>query len=232
MKNFVVLFAFFALISLTSCSEVSDNALLTNPVLDKSNISSTVTLPSPVYPYPYLYNFSKVSGVKYVDLAEENAVECYLTDGGSKYQHVYVVATPYNDGFTRTYFIDKITENSFKINGLSLNNVSDLVVYAYTIDFAVEGIDPVFSNNSILNELVISSWKVDNTKIVVECFETWPSSLKYVFAEIQTKLGPQFVFLQKPYASKFEIPEYGKFGVNDIKLFAYNTVTEAKFVTN
>lgn len=80
MKNLVVLFAVLFLFSLTSCSDVNDNSFLTNPVMEKTVPGISETTPSPVYPYSYLYNFSKVDGLKLLNLEEENAVEFYMTE--------------------------------------------------------------------------------------------------------------------------------------------------------
>lgn len=77
-----------------------------------------------------------------------------------------------------------------------------------------------------MNEVAIKGWKLDKSDVKVECSGTWTSSLKYIFAEINTKTGSCLVFLQRPYATTFVIPEYGKYGVKEIKLFGYQTVME------
>lgn len=98
MKNLVVLFvAFFSLV-LVSCSDVSDNSFLTNPVMEKSGVDiGSVTQNSPTYPYSYLFNFSTVEGLKYLSLEGENAIEFYMTETAQKYRHVYLIVTYFNE---------------------------------------------------------------------------------------------------------------------------------------
>lgn len=232
MKNLVVLFAVLFLFSLTSCSDVNDNSFLTNPVMEKTVPGISETTPSPVYPYSYLYNFSKVDGLKLLNLEEENAVEFYMTESSKKFVQLFVLVTYAQDISPKMFFIDNIENESFKVIGLDLNKVQKVEVYGVPSgNFTQEAVSP-FENNSIMNEVVVNGWKVDNSSVVVECAGTWPSSLKYVFAEITTKDKSFFVFLQRPWSTKFSIPEYGKYGVSGIRLFGYQTLMEATVAQN
>jgi len=226
MKNLVSFFAVLFLFALTSCSEVNDNSLLTNPVMDKSN--SEVT-PAPVYPYPYLNSFSKIEKLTYVSSEGGNAIEFSLPEGSAKFAHLYVVVD-FIQGTglpisPKMFFIDQIFETTFKVEGIRIDQVQNLSVYGFEANGTSEGIYP-FVNNSDMNEVSVKDWKLDKSDIKVECSGTWPSSLKFVFAEINTKTGSCLVFLQRPYTTTFVIPEYGKYGVQGIKLFGYQTVME------
>jgi len=227
MKNLAVLFAVLFLFSFTSCSDVNDNSFLTNPVMEKTNPTISGSLPSPVYPYSYLFNFTKVEGLKYLNLEEENAVEFIMTDGTNKFVQLFVVVTYIQSMSPNMFFIDKIDTESFKVLGLNLNQIKEITVYGIPLGNSTSEASSPFINNSIMNEVLVNGWKVDNSSVVVECAGIWPSSLKYVFAEIITKDKSFFVFLQRPWSTKFVIPEYGKYGVEEIRLFGYQTVMEA-----
>lgn len=227
MKNLVVLFAVAFLFTLTSCSDVNDNSFLTNPVMEKSNPTISETLPSPVYPYTYLFNFAKVEGLKLINLEEENGVEFYMTESSKKFVQLFVVVTYTQDVAPSMYFIDKIEDYTFKVIGLELNQIQKVDVYGLPLGNFTEEVASPFSNNSAMNEVAVSAWKIDNSRINVECAGIWPSSLKFIFAEITTKDKSFFVFLQRPWSTKFVIPEYGKYGVEGIRLFGYQTLMEA-----
>lgn len=227
MKNLAVLFAVLFLFSLTSCSDVHDNSFLTNPVMEKTNTTITGSLPSPVYPYSYLFNFTKVEGLKYLNLEEENAVEFIMTDGTNKFVQLFVVVSYFHSISPKMFFIDKIGTESFKVLGLNLNQIREIAVYGIPLGNSISEASSPFVNNSIMNEVLVNGWKVDNSSVVVECGGIWPSSLKYIFAEIITKDKSFFVFLQRPWSTQFVIPEYGKYGVEEIRLFGYQTVMEA-----
>jgi hypothetical protein len=232
MKNLVVLFAVAFLFTLTSCSDVNDNSFLTNPVMEKTNPTSSETQPSPVYPYSYLFNFAKVDGLKLVNLENENGVEFYMTESSKKFVQLFVVVTYIQDAAPTMYFIDKIEANTFKVIGVELNQIQKVEVYGLPLGNFTQDVVSPFQNNSTMNEVAVSSWKIDNSRINVECAGIWPSSLKYIFAEIITKDKSFFVFLQRPWSTKFVIPEYGKYGVEGIRLFGYQTVMEATVAQN
>jgi hypothetical protein len=227
MKNLAVLFAVLFLFSLTSCSDVNDNSFLTNPVMEKTNPSITGSLPSPVYPYSYLFNFTKVEGLKYLNLEEENAVEFIMTEETNKFVQLFVVVTFLQEISPKMFFIDKIGTESFKVLGINLNQIQDITVYGIPLGNSTSEASSPFVNNTVMDEVLVNGWKVDNSSVVVECVGIWPSSLKYVFAEIITKDKSFFVFLQRPWGTKFVIPEYGKYGVEGIRLFGYQTIMEA-----
>jgi hypothetical protein len=227
MKNLVVLFAVAFLFTLTSCSDVNDNSFLTNPVMEKSNPTISESLPSPVYPYTYLFNFAKVEGLKLMNLEEENGVEFYMTESSKKFVQLFVVVTYTQDVAPSMYFIDKIEDYTFKVIGLELNQIQKVDVYGLPLGNFTEEVASPFLNNSAMNEVAVSAWKIDNSRINVECAGIWPSSLKFIFAEITTKDKSFFVFLQRPWSTKFVIPEYGKYGVEGIRLFGYQTLMEA-----
>jgi hypothetical protein len=235
MKNLVILFSVLFLFSLTSCSDVNDNSLLTNPVMEKSSLPTNEEItPSPVYPYPYLYNFSKVEGLTYLTLEGENAIEFNIPEGTAKFTHLFVVVN-FAQGIglpiaPKMYFIDQISETGFKVDGIKVNQVQSLSVYGFELSGTLAVIYP-FVNNSTMNEVAVKGWKLEKNNIKVECSGIWPSSLKYVFAEINSKTGSSLVFLQRPYATTFIIPEYGKYDVKGIKLFGYQTVMEGDAVS-
>lgn len=227
MKNLVVLFAVIFLFTLTSCSDVNDNSFLTNPIMEKTVPSASETTPSPVYPYSYLFNFTKVEGLKLVNLEEENGVEFIMADESKRFVQLFVVVTNVQDVSPKMFFIDEISNQTFKVLDLDFNQIQKVEVYGLPLgNFTQEAVSP-FVNNSIMNEVFVCGWKLDGSKINVECSGTWPSSLKYVFAEIISKDRSFFVFLQRPWSTKFVIPEYGKYGVEEIRLFGYQTVMEA-----
>jgi len=226
MKNLVILFVVFFSLFLASCSDVIDNSMVTNPVIEKTTGSgSGEIVPSPIYPYPYLYNFSEVKGVKFESPEGFNSVNFIIPDYEVTFSQFYVVVSFNNLPTTKTYFINLINQNSFKVDGILANQISDVKVYAMRSSVGSEGVTPL-QNNTVLNQLAINGWKLDRSKIVVEC-PAWPSSLKFVYAQITTKENNYFIFLQKPYSNKFIIPEYGKYGVQSVKLFGYHTVTES-----
>lgn len=231
MKNLVIVLSVLFLFSLTSCSDVNDNSLLTNPVFEKSSLPSNEEItPSPVYPYPYLLNFSKIEELTYLTLEGENAIEFYMAEGTEKFAHLFVVVN-FVQGIglpiaPKMYFIDQIGETSFKVEGIRVDQVQNLSVYGFEVNNASREEVYPFINNSAMNEVVVNGWKLDNSNIYVQCSGVWPSSLKYVFAEITTKSGNYLVFLQRPYTTSFVIPEYGKYRVQGLKLFGYQTVMD------
>ena len=231
MKNLVILLSVLAFFSLTSCSDVNDNSLLTNPVLEKSSISlNEEIIPSPIYPYPYLFNFSNVEKLKYFTFEGENAIVFNTPEGLSKFAHLFVVIdyAPGN-GLPKApqmFFIDEISKTTFKVEGIKANQVRKVSVYGFDATSTITPAVYPFINNSAMNNTAVKGWKSDESDIHIECAGTLPSSLKYVFAEINTKTGNFLIFLQCPTSSKFVIPEYGKYGVEGLKLFGYQTVTE------
>jgi hypothetical protein len=192
----------------------------------------SVNHPSPTYPYSYLFNFTSVEGLKYLSVEGENAIEFYMTETGQKYRHVYVIVTYFNEVSPRMFFIDEFNDQSFRLNGVNLNQVHDISVYGLPLgNFSTEVVSP-FNNNTSMNEVAVKDWKSSGGTIKVECDGIWPSSLKSIFAEIITKDKSYFVFLQKPWSTSFVIPEYGKYGVVGIRLFGYQTVMEYVDKTN
>lgn len=232
MKNLVVLFfAFFSLV-LVSCSDVSDNSFLTNPVLEKSSETGPIQLTTPNYPYAYLYNFSKVEGVKYLNLEGQDVIEFYLEANAPRYSHLYVSVTYFNEVSSKLFFIDDIENQTFKLLGENLSRIQNITVYGVPLgNFSNEVVSP-FANNTSMNSVLLNGWKVKDGTIYVECGGIWPSSLKSMFAEIFTKDKSYFVFLQRPWNTSFEIPGYGKYGVVGIKLFANHTLMESSDLSN
>ena len=236
MKNFISFFAVLFLFALTSCSDVNDNSLLTNPIMEKTTpFGSEVTTP-PVYPYPYLFNFSELKELKFTTVEGENSIDFSIPEGSSKFAHLYVVVN-FVDGIglpttPKMYFIDDISENTFKVEGVTASEVKNISVYGLEVNGTSRDVISPFTNNSAMSEVPVTAWKIDNSKIVVECAGIWPTSLKFVFAELATKYGSFLVFLQRPYASNFVIPEYGKYGVESVRLFGYQTVMEKYVAQN
>lgn|GEM_PF-1716796 len=229
MKNLVVLFAVAFLFTLTSCSDVNDNSFLTNPIMEKSSAGSINTPPTG-YPYPYLYNFSEIKELKYTTLEGTNTTEFYMNESTSNYSQIYVIAN-YGGFITESapkmFFINEIKNNSFSVEGLNLDQVKNLSVYGLKTSLIGPNLIP-FLNNSSFNELAINKWRLSGSSIAVECANEWPYSIKFVFAEMITEHGNFLVFLQKPISPKFEIPEYGKYGVLSVQLFGYQSVLEAE----
>ena len=232
MKNLVSLFAVLFLFSLTSCSDVNDNSFLTSPIMEKSNQSIPEIDPSTTYPYTYLFNFNEVKELKYTTLEGENSIEFYLSEASSQYKHLYVIVNYIQDRGPKMFFIDKFSDYSFKVQGVEMNEVGKISVYGIEAGSAEENITYPFRNNSVMDQLHINAWKSDNKEVVIDCGGIWPSSLKYVFAELDTKHGSFLIFLQRPYVSNFIIPEYGKYGVEAVKLFGYQTIMEGSLARN
>jgi hypothetical protein len=228
MKNLVVLFVVFFSLVLVSCSDISDNSFPTSPAIEKSLVQGQdVHSTPPVYPYPYLFSFSEVKGIKFIASTEDaTTLDCYMSDNQSKQVQLYVVVTYKNILLTKMFYINKIDANFFKVKGINLSQVEKISVYSLNNDNISNLTETPFSNNTELNEIAIGAWKPDNNKIVVEASGIWPSNLKYVFAELTTKQGNILVFLQRPFSSNFIIPEYGSLGVTGLKLLGYHTVME------
>lgn len=231
MKNLVILFVVFFSLFLTSCSDVTDNSMLTNPVMEKSVNTGTLVTPSPKYPYPYLFNFTQVGGVKYSSTELFNSVQFYLADfEQSPFSQLYVVVTFSNDKSSRTYFIDEIELNTFKIDGINAREIAEVEVFGYKANpFGEATTYP--TNNTELNSIQLNSWSLFQGNIQMDCSQ-FPTSLKYVFAEITTKQLKYFVFLQKPFSNKFVIPNYGKLEVENVRLYGLHTLTESEFAVN
>lgn len=227
MKHLVSLFAVLFLFALTSCSDVNDNSFLTSPIMEKSISSGSEGLPS-AYPYPYLFNFNEVKELKFTAIEDENSIEFYIPENSPKYVHLFVVAHYVQDIETKMYYIDDISDYNFKVEGLVLNQLLKISVYGLEANSTESNVVYPFTNNSAMNDVAINIWKTDNREIAIECAGIWPTSLKYIFAELETKHGSFLVFLQRPYSTNFVIPEYGKYGVEGVKLFGYQTVMEAK----
>jgi hypothetical protein len=192
--------------------------------------SESVETPPTGYPYPYLYNFSEIRELKYTTLEGTNTTEFYMLEGTFKYSQIYIIAN-YGDLITESapkmFFINEINNNTFSVEGLNVNQIKSLSVYGLKNSLIGPNIVP-FKNNASLDELGINNWRISDTNIAVECTDEWPSSIKFAFAELKTKQGNFLVFLQKPITPKFEIPEYGKYGVLSVQLFGYQSVLEVE----
>lgn len=229
MKNLVVLFAVIFLFTLTSCSDVNDNSFPTNPVMEKSS-SGSVNTPPTGYPYPYLLNFSEIKELKYITQEGTNTTEFYMNESTFDYSQVYVIVN-YGDFITESapkmFFINEIKNNFFSVEGLNLEQVKSLSVYGLKNSLIGTNVVP-FHNNSSLSELAINKWVLSGSSITVECVNEWPSSIQFAYAELKTERGNFLIFLQKPTSPKFEIPEYGKYGVGSVQLFGYQSLLEAE----
>jgi hypothetical protein len=194
-----------------------DNSLPTNPVLEK-NGNDNLFSPSS-HPYPYLFNFNKIEGVKYSRLSlDDNAIELYLPPVSPKYLHFYVIVSYINDKPTSMFFIDKFNDGSFIISGLNASEVLDVSVYGFG---SRNDIASPFSNNTMMKEIT-HIWGTDGENLKVEYSGVRASNFKYVFAEIETRVGTHLIFLHKPVSQSFSIPGYGK-GAVDLKLYGYQT---------
>lgn len=225
MKNLVILFVTFFALFLVSCSDVTDNSMLTNPIMEKSITTTSDLRPSPVYPYSYLYSFTKVEEVKYLTPENENSIECFMSVS-SKFIHLYAVVEYTKNSSPKMFFINEIADNSFKIEGIKTDDVSKISVYGFALICISRDQTYPFVNNSYMNSITNIEWKQENSDISVRYSGIVPSSLKYIYAEISTNKGDFLVFLQRPYSNKFVIPEYGKYNVTDVKLFEYHSFTE------
>lgn len=118
MKNLLLVLSVLFLFGLTSCSDVMDNSFPTNLGLEKDGGNDIFTPSS--HPYPYLFNFTKIEGVKYsrVNL-DENAIELYLPTVTRRYVQFYVVVSYINDKPNNLFFIDKFNDGSFIVSGLN-----------------------------------------------------------------------------------------------------------------
>ncbi len=151
-------------------------------------------------------------------------MDFYLPAERFGYSQVFLVINYPYDANSRVIFIDKIEDNSFNVDGITIDQVRNIKVYALTSHS--ETASP-FANNTKINEITYNSWKIDNGDIVIEWSDVLPSSVKYVFAEIKNKDNSYFLFLQKPVGSTFTIPKYGKYGAESVTLFGYQTVMES-----
>lgn len=227
MKHFFIHLSVLLLVGLTSCSDVNDNSFLTNPIMEKAGASDAEIVPAPVYPYPYLFNFTEVKGIKYTTVEGENAVDFFITDEGRQYSQIFVVIKFPYDANSRVIFVDQIEDKSFKVEGITTDQIGNLEVYALdNHNINNETVSP-FPNNTVINELSYNNWKISNGDIVVEWSGVLPSSVKFVFAEIQNKGNNYFLFIQKPVGSTFRIPQYGKYGAESVTIFGYQTVMES-----
>ncbi|HMN18253.1 MAG: hypothetical protein LC124_08240 [Ignavibacteriales bacterium] len=217
MKNLLLVLSVLFLFGLTSCSDVMDNSFPTNPGLEKDGGNDIFTPSS--HPYPYLFNFTKIEGVKYsrVNL-DENAIELYLPTVTRRYVQFYVVVSYINDKPNNLFFIDKFNDGSFIVSGLNSSEVLDVSVYGFG---SRNDIVPPFSNNTMMKEIT-HIWGTDGENLKVEYLGVRPTNFKYVFAEIETREGSQFIFLHKPVSQSFTIPGYGK-GAVGLKLYGYYT---------
>jgi hypothetical protein len=227
MKNLVVLFVAIFSFVLVSCSDVLDNSLPTSPILEKSITHDGTIVPNG-FPYSYLFSFSEVKGIKFSTSTEsETILECYMSDNQSKYTQLFVVVNFNNYSIApKMFFINKIDKAFFKVNGININQVNNISVYGLSLDNISTYTESPFTNNTEMSELGVANWKSDGTDIHVEAAGIWPSNLKYVFAELTTKQGKVLVFLQRPTSGDFIIPQYGKYGVNNLRLLGYHTVVE------
>lgn len=232
MKHLISLFAVLFLFALTSCSDMNDSSLLTNPVMEKTTPSGSEVTTPPVYPYPYLFNFTALKELKFTTVEGQNSIDFYMPEGSPKFAHLFITVSYYQEVGPKMFFVDEISDNSFKVSGITVSEVQKISVYGLEINGNSRDAVSPFTNNIAMNEVAVSGWKVDNSDIVVEGFGIWPTSLKYVFAELNTKSGSLLVFLQLPYASNFVIPEYGKYEVESLRLYGYQTIMEKYVAQN
>ncbi|MFN3873566.1 MAG: hypothetical protein ACK4R9_11250 [Ignavibacterium sp.] len=227
MKNTILFFAILVSISFFACSDYnSESSLITEPALQRP-ISGT---PGQIYPYPFLFQFEKIKDVTYSRVESQGALEIYIKEDVSKFSHFYVTFDYAIDVPSSLFYLENKGSETLVLEDVNPNYIQNINVYGASVfDISREQILP-YSDGFALNNLPIKGWKEEKADIHVYS-NFLPYYVKWVYGEIDTKMGKFLVFLEKPKGEEFIIPEYNKYGVIDLKLYGYLSPLEKNFVS-
>lgn len=216
MKKSILFFTVLVSISFFACSDFnSDSSLFTEPL--QKPVSETQ---SQIYPYPFLFQFEKIKDVAFSQVESIGAVEIYIKEDVSKFSHFYVTVDYAVDMPTALIYFENNGSETLVLENVSANYIQNVNVYGASVfNISREQILP-YPNGFSFKELPINGWKEEKSDIHVYG-EFLPYYVKWVFGELDTKLGKFLVFLAKPKGEEFIIPEYNKYGVIDLKLYGY-----------
>ncbi|AFH48609.1 Hypothetical protein IALB_0897 [Ignavibacterium album JCM 16511] len=227
MKNTILFFAILVSISFFACSDYnSESSLITEPTLERPIVGT----PNNNFPYPFLYTFEKIKDVTFSRIDSKGAVEIYIKDDPSKYSDFYVTLDYVVDIPKELIYVQNNGEGILVLENVRAEYITNINVYgAKNIDISREQVLP-YSDGHRLAPLQIDGWKTEKENIHVY-YKVMPYYVKFVFGELNTKLGDFLVFLAKPKGEEFVIPEFNKYGVFDLKLYGYVTPLERNFAS-
>ncbi len=227
MRNTILFFAVLISISFFACSDYSsDSSFITEPSLERP-ISGT---PVRTFPYPFLFQFEKIKDVTFSGVESQGNLEIYIKEDVSKYSHFYVTLDYAIDVPSSLFYLENKGSETLVLENVNQNYLQNINVYGASVfDISREQVLP-YSDGFGLKYLPIQGWKVEKSDIHVYS-DYLPYYVKWVYGEIDTKMGKFLVFLEKPKGDEFVIPEYNKYGVIDLKLYAYLTPLEKDFVS-
>jgi hypothetical protein len=227
MKNTILFFAVLVSISFFACSDYnSESSLITEPALERPIVGT----PGSNFPYPFLFTFEKIKDVTFSRVEAEGGVEVYLKDDPSKYSDFYVTIDYVIDVPQDLIYIANNGEGTFLLENVRAEYILNINVYgAKVTDISREQVLP-YGNGYALSPVPVLGWKTEKENIHVY-HNTLPYYVKFIFAEMNTKLGDYLVFLAKPKSDEFVIPEFNKYGLIDLKLYGYITPLERNFAS-
>lgn len=227
MKNTILFFAVLVSISFFACSDYnSESSLITEPALERPIVGT----PSNNFPYPFLFTFEKIKDVTFSRVEVKGAVEVYLKDDPSKYSDFYVTIDYIIDIPQSLIYIANNGEGTFLLENVHSEYIQNINVYgAKVVDISREQVLP-YGNGYALSSVPVLGWKTEKEDIHVY-HNSLPYYVKFIFGELNTKLGDYLVFLAKPKSDEFVIPEFNKYGLIDLKLYGYVTPLEKNFAS-
>lgn len=227
MKNTILFFAVLVSISFFACSDYSSNSsLITEPVLERPMVGT----PLQNFPYPFLYTFEKIKDVTFSRVESKGAVEVYIKDDPSKYTDFYVTIDYVIDIPQGLIYMENNGEGYLLLENVRPEYISSINVYgSKSFDISREQVLP-YGNGYALSPIPVAGWKTEKENIHVY-HKTLPYYVKFIFGELNTKLGDYLVFLAKPKSEEFIIPEFNKYGLINLKLYGYVSPLEKNFAS-
>lgn len=224
MKKTILFFAVLVSISFIACSDFNnESSLITEPTLERPIVGTPVNN----FPYPFLFTFEKIKDVTYSRVETKGSVEVYIKDDPTKYSEFYVTVDYIIDMPKELIYIENNGEGVFLLENVRPEYITNINVYgAKYVDISREQVLP-YGNGYELKSLPLNGWKTEKENIHVYS-QVMPYYVKFIFGELNTKMGDYLVFLAKPKYEEFIIPEFNKYGVIDLRLYGYITPLEAK----
>lgn len=218
MKHSIIFSAIMVAFLFAACSQNGDNLSVVSPSFEKSGVVE----PPQTFPYDYLECFDAIRVANWYSSGDVNYLEFTAEKLRSEYIHFFAVIELENSGQILTdkmYFLPKSGNNVFRIYGVKSAEVKDIRLYGLDGTQHPDDINLPYEPETKFDVLKVDTWYVDfNNNIQVHA-SLWPVEMSELYAELFTKRGRCLVFLQKPSAQNFAIPDFGEYGVGDVNLY-------------
>jgi hypothetical protein len=219
MKFFTVLLvSFFVAFVLSSCSNVEQDYSPVSPEINKVTVQNTDGA------FRYLQTFQQVGVESFGPSIGAATDEGLVVTCQSKYWPAYVQAAlvvlehssllqPVQDEFV---IVNKPKSNVLVLPGYSVQNLTNVKVYYYTIDFGT--VPNGLPDFTPVNKMKVASWNTTGNSIEV-LSNDWTTALTDCFIEVQMKSKNLMVYIAKPQNKQIVLPMFGNMGVLDVNLY-------------